>query len=492
MSVTASSTSAPSGPYLGRVSGVTGTPNVRTGTYTLAVRAKWNTTVTNADMYLATLTVQSDGRGVYVMRANGKGAGVITMRRYNGVFTVHDADTSSSYNNTDWFHYALTYDGSTVRAYVNGVAGGTVSSSSTTLASGTADALSCAGPSSADAVDCVMFSRALSAAEVALLAANRLPTVGIGDCFLWVPMFAGASLSDCGVDRSGFGNNCTLQQSGSGNPVSSNENPPTPWDGRRSRVWVPSATVVAIAADGSTQTTGTAALSSSAGLAASGTVNTTGASAMTKTAGLAAAGSTQTTGAAALAASAALASSGTTQTSGTAANTVTIVHTASGTTQSTGAAALTAVAAVAASGSTQTTGSATMTASASIAAAGSTQTTGAANLAPNGAIVASGTTQTTGAASLMADFPAASSGTTQTTGAAAVALGAQVIAAGTTQTNGIASVTVSVALAATGSTSTSGSASFAGAAGGGMAAGNKQEIDRRWFGALGTRRRTRR
>lgn len=188
-------------------------------------------------------------------------------------------------------------------------------------------------------------------------------------------------------------------------------NPPTNWGGQNALFF--KSAVTSMTASGTTQTSGSAAVT--AQLLAAGTTNTTGSAAIAAVLG--AVGTTQTTGAAVVA----------------------NVLKASGTTQTTGAVVL--VPQLSVVGTTQTTGSAAVIAQ--LLAVGTTQSTGAVAMTANGSttIVPVGTTQTTGAAVIGYTQPMAASGNVQTSGAVVMGIWFAITATGTTQATGAAVAT---------------------------------------------------
>jgi hypothetical protein len=351
-----------------------------------------------------------------------------------------------------WHHAALTYDGTTLRGYLDGVANGT----STTVLTGTRGnwANVQMGPTLGELQDGVFYDAALTPEEILQLYRDRLPARRSG-LVIHLPAFPGATnrLLDYSGNAYNFAN--------SGTPVDATTWPQVPWGDDGGQVILLPDGDLPIDAAGSTQTTGSAALTASAGLVPSGLTQTTGAATMTSAAALAASGLTQTTGSAAMTAAASLVPSGLTRTTGAASfGSVTFPVVASGNTQTTGSATLTAAAPLVAAGLTQTTGSAAMTAAAAIVASGLTQTTGIATL--GGSTPATGLTQTTGAAAMTAAAALTASGLTRTTGAAALSSAAALAASGVTQTSGAATVTVSanINITASGLTRTTGAAEF--------------------------------
>jgi hypothetical protein len=307
-----------------------------------------------------------------------------------------------------WHHVAMTWDGSTLAAYVDGVQVRTKSGTPGTR--GTWTDLN-VGPCLGDLQDAVFYNAALSAAEIAALYSARLPKRR-NNLLVHLPCFPGSNRI---VDYSGLGNNFTA----TGSPADSSVvPPPAGWGSGRAILVVPAASGIAITATGSTQCSGSASVGKTAAVAATGTTQCTGAASVTL--GKNASGLTQCTGAATVGKGAAL--------------------TATGSTQVTGAAALGASAGIAATGSTQCSGSATMSASGTMPASGSTQCTGAATLQATFPITATGLTQFTGSANTGGAIPIPGTGTTQCTGVATLQATLQLTAAGLTTTSGTAAM----------------------------------------------------
>jgi hypothetical protein len=328
--------------------------------------------------------------------AGGTFAACIQIAGGDVTFHITNADGSSrisvvgpAYSAGVWTHAVLTYDSTTLRSYVNGVAGGTATGLTGTRGNWTDLQI---GPGLGELQDAFFYTRAITADEVAALYRGRTPKNPTG-LRHWLPLHLGANRL---VDYSGNALNFT----NSGTPADATTVPPVGWGAGETRLILPNATSTAITASGLTQTTGAAAVTAAASLAASGLTRTTGAAAVTGAAPLAAAGLTQTTGSAAVSSAAPLAAAGLTQTTGAAAvsTSSSLQLVASGLTQTTGNAALTAGAALAAAGLTQTTGAASVSQPGNLASSGLTQTTGQATLVATASLVAAGLTRTTGSA----------------------------------------------------------------------------------------------
>lgn len=267
----------------------------------MAFRVKWATAATNVDMYGPTMSVAANGRGIFIERRSGDASTVVIAYRYSGSTFSTVANATGAYGSTaNWVHICVTYDGTTIRTYVDGVASGTAASASTFMAAGANDEMSLCGPLNGEVADVCFFSRALSAAEVLQLSAIRQPaSLARGDCLGWYPAIETSSLTNAGIDYSGSGNHCTLQNSGSNNPAVGSVSVPKAWGGPSAWQALRIAPVtLAIDGAGSSQTTGAAAVTSSASLTATGTTQCTGTATMTASAAIVASASTQTTGAA--------------------------------------------------------------------------------------------------------------------------------------------------------------------------------------------------
>lgn len=494
MAITQAATGQPAtGPFTGRIASVIGSLNLNSGTYSLAWRVRWNTAVTTNDQTGPGIYIASNKRGMWFQRRNGDPSTVITCYRFNGTATFNTASITGAYGSTTaWVHLCATYDGATIRTYVDGVANGTAASLPSLIATGNMDAIGIGGPMTGETADIVLFNRALTAAEVNQLAKKRNPTFArSGDLLGWWPTYDPTSLSNAGIDYSPTGNPCGLQASGANNPSASHTAVPCAFQQMQPRMIYVGPTVLQATAAGLTACSG-AATGSPSGTAvgntqctgsapptlntkATGLTNCTGAA--VPAAGAVATGLTQTTGSALGSPSGRAV--GTTNVTGSATGSPS--GSAVGTTQVTGAAAPTIGAQAA--GLTQSTGAAAPTLSTH--ADGLTQTTGTAS-APGGSS-ATGLTQCTGVASA-SQVSGSCAGSTQCTGVATASLIYAATAAGLTACTGAAG-TYSVATTATGLTQCTGAASGSSSGGGGGTAfGKLQPDNRRMWDVIGRRR----
>lgn len=330
-----------------------------------------------------------------------------------------------------WYHLALTWDGTNMRGYVNGVLDSTTPGS---LGSRGNWAFLQIGPAQAHIQDAHFFTAALSGDEILGLYKSRL-SPRRNNLLVHSPLrTTGTYLL---LDESGNGNSWSL----SGTPAVSTVAPPQAgWGTNEQRTLNNSAadfatsSTINITADGLTQTTGAADVGRNVAITAAGLTQTSGAAALGAFYERPAAGLTQTTGAAAVGRFVAITATGLTQTNGAAALSVNYAQTAAGLTQTTGAADVGRSVAITAAGLTQTNGAADV--AKSITANGLTQCTGAVDVALGYVITAAGLTQCNGAA--ITSVPLAAAGLTQTTGAATLAVNYAITAAGLTRTNGAA------------------------------------------------------
>lgn len=313
MTVGCTSTAGVGGPSLAFSGTATGAPNLASGTYTIACRVRWDTTNTTQDHFAVALAVSTvDGSGFYIQRVGSETSTQISAYRTNTAgTTIQEAIIASAYGSTTaWHHVCATYDGTTIRTYLDGVASGTIASATGTCTNATAGYMQLCGPATGTFADACFFKRALSAAEVLALSDQRFPMLlAHGDCFGWYPML-GDTLTVAGTDFSNSGNNAAIVNSGTGNPAITNVPVPAAW--AQGAILLPRSINRALTAAGSTQTTGAAA--ESVAFPAVGTTQTTGAVTVSPQAH--AVGTTQTTGGGAVVPQ--LLAVGTTQTTGAA------------------------------------------------------------------------------------------------------------------------------------------------------------------------------
>ena len=225
--------------------------------------------------------------------------------------TINTASTALS--TATWYHLAVTWDGTTVRLYVNGAEA--ANNTGTITSQPAITYMECGYVASGSDVttiqDVTYWSAALTASQVQELYAQRQPKRR-SNLVAHYPMWTGGTNT---VDYSGNANNGIQNGTVADGTITA----PAKWaGGRPQRIYIASG-ATNITAAGTTQTTGTATMTASAGLAAAGTTQTTGTASMTASAGLAAAGTTRTTGSAAMTITYAITATGLTRTNGSAA-----------------------------------------------------------------------------------------------------------------------------------------------------------------------------
>lgn len=231
-----------------------------------------------------------------------------------------------------WTHAALTWDGTNLRAYINGVQVSSATGSAVTR--GNWGGLQ-VGPGNGQLQDAVFYDAALSAAEIMDLYRSRYPKRR-ANLQIHLPIFNGTAARV--LDYSGNANNFNNNNA----PTDGTSAPGVGWGTGRTRVILPATTGgTPITADGLTQCTGSAVMGITYNLTANGL--------------------TQCNGAAALAGS--LSAAGLTQCVGTANMGMTVNMTASGLTQCTGGADPKLLASLTADGLTRSFGFASVTGS---------------------------------------------------------------------------------------------------------------------------------
>jgi hypothetical protein len=151
-----------------------------------------------------------------------------------------------------WHHVAMTWDGATLAAYVDGVQVRTRPGTPGTR--GTWTDLN-VGPCLGDLQDAVFYNAALSAAEIQALYSARLPKRR-NNLLVHLPCFPGSNRT---VDYSGLGNNFTATGSPADSTVAP---PPVGWGAGRGRIILPSGTVLPADGTATTRFGGSAAANS--------------------------------------------------------------------------------------------------------------------------------------------------------------------------------------------------------------------------------------
>jgi concanavalin A-like lectin/glucanase superfamily protein len=274
---------------------------------------------------------------IEINNSNGSVFFTAAITVFSGSWAFHitnSAGTRVSYlgpavSTNTWVHLALTFNGTTMVSYINGVQVDSRAGPAGPYGNW-ADVQ--VGPALGYLQDGLFFSRALTAGEIAQLYGARLPRCSTANLELWAPCFPGSGrLDDYSGNNRDFSNGGTPTDPGSTIPL-----PPVGWGGSRARVVLAASTGTPIAAAGSTVTTGTATLTKTVAITAAGLTQSVGTA--HRATDLKATGTTQSTGSATANKAAQLSASGLTQSSGAGATTLTAQLTATGLTRTFGGA----------------------------------------------------------------------------------------------------------------------------------------------------------
>jgi hypothetical protein len=377
---------------------------------------------------------------------NGGSTGASTIRLGSGVYA----------NVGTWKHVCMTWDGSTVVGYLDGVQ---IATGASATGSRTTPTTMYIGPGLFSAVDVLITQRALSAAEVVKLARGRKPTLDRSVSTVWIPCFNAASINGTCIDLAGDSTNNFVDTSTGGTAPQVDTaiaNPPTPWAIDTPQIIYVPATVLQInTPTGTVLLTGTAATTVTETQGnATGTLLVTGQAAVSAFAAMGGpTGTVNLTGAAAMAQSAAMTPTGTVQLTGVAATTKAETQgNATGTVALTGTAATGAMVATGnATGTVQLTGTVATGTSGAVAPTGTVQLTGivatttSAAMAPTGAVLLTGEVAMTSSTGTPINTP---TGVVELTGAAAMTATEAAAASGTVQVTGVAAMTATGAISA--------------------------------------------
>lgn len=401
-----------------------------------------------------------------------------------------------------WVHYAMTWSGTSIQGYINGVATGGPQGG--TVATANAWARIVVGGFIGDAQDAVVYNRVLTATEILNLSRARDPRrISTSGLVGYWPLFG----SDPTLDLSGNGRTLTA----TGTPTTTTRNAPVGWGGPGLRL-VPAASggTVAVVGSSSTPSTGVAALLQARALVGDSTTRSTGTAALLSTRPLVGTSSTANTGVGALVLGVGIAGTSSSPSTGVAALSVVTPAAGSSTTATTGSSTLLILQAIQATSTTATTGVAALSTGAPVTAlvADSASTTvGTAALLQARALVAVGDARSSGTAALTATLPVASGGTVATSGIAALSsawaptasgvsqgsgtatlLSAQPVpGTSTSRTSGIAALLIGQSLVASADTPTTGAASVSGTTPPAPGSGPSIGYDSRRFGRQGRR-----
>ena len=329
-----------------------------------------------------------------------------------------------------WTHIAGTFNGTNAVIYVNGVSQGTMSGGG--VATSVAWNRLVIGGFNGQAQDAWIFSRALSSTEVGQLMNGGVPVSTSGLVGHWPLLAGGTSLNDVS------GNGRTLTATGSV-PDSGNTGPVS-WN--------------TITGTGQSSASGSGSASKAYALTGAGQSSTAGSATVGKAYALTGTGAASASGSANISAATALTGSGQTSTAG--------------------AAALSQSAALVGSGQSSSTGSGTV------------------NTSSSGALDGTGQSSVAGAGSLSVAVARDGTGASVVQGSGNLSQLAAVGGSGQSSVAGSATLSVAYSLTGSGQSAVQGFGALDLPAPGGGGLAQQEAIDRRWLGALNSRRRMRR
>lgn len=250
MSVLVNNTNGTSSAFLANVA-IAGGTNLRAN-HTITGRFRF-TTLGTTDEFGVTWTDPANLAGSYMGRQAGETAGRWSMyRSSSSAVTVEECPTTGYVADGVWRHFAMTYDGTNIRSYIDGVLSNTVASIVTRPTSVTTTALSVAYGGRYVMADVMLFNRVLTANELIRLSKQRTPG-GVaqgGDLLCWYPLFA----DDPTLDYSGNGNTLSSQAGSGAAPAANNEDAGVPWAQSRRRIILPQALVLFSSGDSDSTT----------------------------------------------------------------------------------------------------------------------------------------------------------------------------------------------------------------------------------------------
>lgn len=225
--------------------------------------------------------INTSSGGVSVL-ASTSATAEIAWRMSNSTFSAF-TDLTANVNVNEWHHVCGTYDGTTMRLYVDGVAGPTATPGYGTRTGTWAQCQ--IGPTDGTVEFAHFFSAAITAQDVAALYGLKWPPRRTANLEMSYPLYNGTALRL--VDFSGKGRNLTLTGAASDATIAA----PAPWMIQQLQ-YARQASSFNIDGQGSTLTSGTAAMTASAPIPAAGLTLVSGAAAMSAAAQLPAAGVT--------------------------------------------------------------------------------------------------------------------------------------------------------------------------------------------------------
>lgn len=263
--------------------------------HTIMCRVKWTVTTNNQSYFASVLCTSAATSGGFVGRLAADGAGAATRTkgaRFSTTPTYNAVNHDGSFGDTTtWRHLAMVYNSTTaiVEYYIDGTSIGTVSSATTFVAADTAGAFGILAKGKI--ADAAIYNRALTAGEVAQMAATRALSV-TSNCLGFYRMdtnSSGGTAEGNATDTSGNGNTLVANTGagGTGFTYSTADNPPQP--------------DYYLDSDGACTTSGTAAVSISYNFASTGATSSTGTASVDSTKALGTcSGSAATSGTAAV------------------------------------------------------------------------------------------------------------------------------------------------------------------------------------------------
>lgn len=219
-----------------RMTNPAGSPADVRASHTIMCRVKYTATTSGNRYDACDYLAVADLTGSFLGKATGTTTVSRGGRQNTGATFQGVTAAGTTVDTTTWRHIALVYDatGALITYYINGTSVGTQASATTYVSSGTGTNLGIyAGIFAGKTADFAVFNRALSAGEVANMAAYRVPQVtsGLVAFYRFDTNSTGGTTSGPALDSSGNGNTLTVQQTG-GTAISYStaDNPPQPED----------------------------------------------------------------------------------------------------------------------------------------------------------------------------------------------------------------------------------------------------------------------
>lgn len=208
------------------ITSLSGSPNLQ-ASHTIMGRVKFTTATTASEVWPLYFGLNSTSSFSGSVTAH-KSTGAATTQIATRFDTSGNADVvtqTGSFATGTWRHYAMVYNttGTLITFYIDGVSVGTVSSATTRTSSSTANRF-VLGWCQGLVADAAVYNRALSAGEVAQMAAYRVATITSGLLGFW-------RLDANGNDTSGNAQTLvSFGTTGTTPTFSTSDNPPQPED----------------------------------------------------------------------------------------------------------------------------------------------------------------------------------------------------------------------------------------------------------------------